>query len=880
MPFAERLPYSEFVIRTPDQRLRVFVSSTLQELAPERSAAREAITRLRLAPVMFELGARPHPPRDLYRAYLEQSHVFVGIYWERYGWVAPDMDISGLEDEWLASRGVPRLVYIKEPAPSREERLATMLDAIRDDNSTSYRHFSTADELRELLADDLAVLLSERFEAMPAGGHAPPEHSYPLPQAPSALIGRQVELATLEEMLALDGTRMVTITGPGGSGKTRLSLELAARLRASGRAAVCFVDLTGLRSPALVLPTIAAALGVRDAGERSLVETIAGVVQDRATLLVIDNFEHVVDAAVDLGEILAATVGVKMLVTSRQALHLRWEQEYPLVPLEVPSDDQRTADAIAASSAVDLLVDRARRVRPAFQLTDENAADIAEITRRLDGLPLALELAAARLRVLSPADLLARLGNRLDALAASSPDMPARHRTLREAIAWSYELLTDAEQRVFRRLAVFAGGAALDAVEAVCTDDTIDAPLVLDLVASLVDKSLVVSASNLGESETRFYLLATVREFAMEQLHAAGDAGRTADRHLDWCAALAREGWHRCWTSDMARWLDVLEREHDNIRVALDHAVSAGETDVGLELAAALWPFWDVRGHYREGADRLRRLLDLLPAPASAAHGRALSALGWLVALLGDFEQAMALMDEGLPLVRAGGDAHQLAWSLGEQGNVAFSLGRTDDADRLFAECLSLARELDETFLIGFGLFGLAYVGLLRGDLDAMATRLAESLELTRIVIQPWGIAWAEFSLGVVAVVKGETRAAVPHITESLEQRWSIRDARGIAESLQMLATLASGHGQPRWSAFLHGAAELQREANGLTILPFLRPMHEESVARLRAALDPTTLDTLWREGRTTPLEKTVLEALDRRSIDLVERPAPVPVQG
>jgi predicted ATPase len=857
------------VIRTPDQRLRVFVSSTLQELAAERAAAQEAIDRLHLAPVMFELGARPHPPRDLYRAYLEQSHVFVAIYWERYGWIAPDMDISGLEDEWRSAGSLPKLIYIKEPAPGREDRLNAMLDEIRDDSSMSYRRFSTPEELRELLENDLALMLSERFESVAAPDPDPapvaPVLRSCLPRPPSPLIGRDVELATLRELLGRDDTRLVTITGVGGSGKTRLALEVAEELARDSQA--CFVDLSGLRTADMVLRTIAASVGVRDSGSRSLIEGIASVLDDRFLVLVIDNLEHVIDAAVELGDLLAATQRLKLLVTSRQALHLRWEHEFPLQPLQLPTTDTNGTDAIASAAAVDLFVDRARRVRPTFQLTDENAATIAEITRQLDGLPLALELAAARLRVLSPDDLLARLEHRLDALAASAPDAPVRHRTLREAISWSYELLSDEEQRVFRRLGVFGGGARLDAIEAVCTADDIDRAAVLDIVASLVDKSLLVSAADLGHSETRFFVLATVREFAVEQLLAAGDLVETFDRHLTWCAGLVARAWPEYWAHDMAVWLDRVEAEQDNLRIAFDHADGAGDPAVGLDMASVLWPFWDIRGHYREGEQLVRRALSRSPSTASAAYGRSLNAHGWLLALMGDFEQAMVLMEEGVSIVRGHGDALQLAWSLGEQGNVAFSLGRTEDADRLFSESLSLAVRHADAYLQGFALFGLAYVGLLRGDLDEMRSRLDQSLELTRYVIQPWGIAWGEFSLGVVSFMTGEIERAVVHVTESLEQRWSIRDTRGLTESLQVLASLASAVGDDEWSARLHGAAELQREASGLTILPFLRPMHDESVARLHAALEPASFDELWQAGRATPLEKVVREAAERAGV-------------
>lgn len=868
------------MIRTPDQRLRVFVSSTLQELAPERVAVRAAIERLRLVPVMFELGARPHPPRDLYRAYLEQSHIFVGLYWRRYGWVAPDMDISGLEDEWRLSGTHPRLVYLKE-ADDREPRLEELLTSMQD-AGVSYRSFVDGEELRELVANDLAVLLSERFEsavidiARPAGGGGGTATTRGIPHAPSAIIGRELELRTVRGLLDRDDTRMVTITGSGGSGKTRLAVEVGTALHRDGRRVV-FVELAGLRSAALVLPTIAAALGVKDAGDRELVDAVASVMAGQSAIVIIDNFEHVIDAAPDLAAILSATDDVRFLVTSRQPLRLRWEQEFPLQPLEVPdAEHQRSVDAVAASPAVELLVDRIRRVRPQFRLSDENVEAIGEIARRLDGLPLALELAAARLRVLQPADLLTRLEHRLDALAGASPDMPERHRTLRATISWSHDQLSTAERQVFRRLGVFAGGTGLAAIESVCAGDGVDTADVLDVVASLVDKSLVVIAQpdrpDLPVGETRFTMLATIREFAVERLVAAGEAEMVWDRHLAWFAAMAEQAWTGFWSGAMERWLGSTERERDNLRTALDHAAGAGDPSAGLRLGSSLWPYWDVRGQFREGERRLRDLLERVPGADTVERGRALHAQGWLTALMGDFERARALMEQGLPLVRRHGTASQIAWSLAEQGNVVFSLGLADETELLFGESLALARELGDTFLEGLGLFGLAYGAFLRGDLDAMSDLLHQSLGLTRDMYQPWGIAWAQFSLGVLSILRGDDAGAVAPITESLQLRWAIRDARGLAESVQLLATLASATGDPEWSVLLHGSAELQRDANGLTILPFLRPLHDESVARLRAVFDDDELEDRWRLGRAMPLEKLVPEALARVSLPVDER--------
>ena len=856
------------MIRTPDQRLRVFISSTLKELAEERAAVQEAVSHLRLVPVMFELGARPHPPAELYQAYLRQSHVFIGLYWQRYGWVAPGMGISGLEDEWLLAADHPKLVYIKEPAVEREPGLTGLLDRIRDDNSTSYRSFSSADELRDLVENDLAVMLSERFEAaIEDPAPAPPSSTgrmTAVPRPPAGLIGRQVELQTLRELIVRDDTRLVTITGAGGSGKTRLAVELATALGDDLGWQVRWVDLTRIRSSGLVLQTIAAALGIKDPGEVTLIEAIASVMRGKASLLVIDNFEHVIETAAELGEILAVTEDVKLVVTSRQPLHLRWEQEFALLPLEVPDADRASPDAVGASPAVELFVDRARRVRPDFALTDANVAAVGEIARRLDGLPLALELAAARIRVLSPPDLLDRLERRLDPLSGTSPDMPERHRTLREAIAWSYDLLSPEEQRMFRRLAVFTGGAGLQAVEGVCAGDGIESADVLDLVSGLVDKSLVAVTGGLG-GRTRFRLLETIREYAAEQVVEAGEAEVLWDRHLAWHVDLAEQAWQGFWSADMPAWMDVLEREHANMRTALDHAGGSGSVTLGLRIAAALWPFWDVRGRYREGAARLEVLLAADSDRSLPAYGRALSAHGWLVALMGDFVRADELMRQGLPIVRAYGTPDQLAWSLAEHGNVLFSLGDAEGAGSTFTEALDLARQKTDTFLIGFCVFGLAYVALLEGDIEGMKAHLQESLDLTRLMIQPWGIAWAQFSVGVVAILEGDAAAAVAPLVESLQLRWSIRDARGLAESIQLLATLASTQGDAEWSAILHGSAEVQREANGLTILPFLRPLHDESVARLRAALDAPALEEIWQLGRTMPLEKVVHEALERR---------------
>ena len=459
-------------IRTPDQRLRVFVSSTLAELAPERAAVAKAISALRLTPVMFELGARPHPPRELYRAYLAQSDVFVGLYWQRYGWIGPGMEISGLEDEFQLSDGMPRLLYLKSPAAEQEPRLAAMIADLQAAGADSYRSFRTPRELGRLVRDDLALLLSERFAApttSPAPSAAPaasvtppPRRSLPTPS--TSLIGREDDIAELSSLLQSPDVRLVTLTGPGGIGKTRLAIAVGAALDGPSRHTE-FVPLASITDPALVLPRVAAAIGVPIEGTRSALDTLIEYFAQSPTLLVLDNLEQVTGVATELDQLLAASPDIRILATSRTVLRLSAEQEYPVKALIVPAsaDENPSLENLSALPAVRLFVDRARAVRHDFALDDTNAAAIAEICRRLDGLPLAIELAAARTRLLPPVTLLARLENVLDALGTGPVDLPERQRTLRATVEWSFGLLDDPERELVEALSVFADGWTLDA---------------------------------------------------------------------------------------------------------------------------------------------------------------------------------------------------------------------------------------------------------------------------------------------------------------------------------------------------------------------------------------------------------------------------------
>src|SRR5262245_30646147 len=487
------------VIRTPDQRLRVFVSSTLGELAPERQAVARAIAALRLTPVLFEAGARPHPPQALYRAYLAQSDVFVGLYWQRYGQVNPGMAVSGLEEELRLSQGMPRLLYVKTPAPDREPRLAELLARIKQE--ASYRRFRTPAELGRLVRDDLAALLSERFAATrpeaQAGAAAPPgsrgRGPRPLPVAATSLVGREAAIDELADLLGRPGVRLVTLTGPGGVGKTRLALAAAQRLRGRFDAGSVFVPLAGVAQPELVVGGIARAVDADLAGAGAPLQALAELLGDDRWLLILDNLEQVIEVADDLGELLARCPGVVILATSRTVLGLRAEHEYPVPPLPLPAGLPADPTGVplqelARSPAVALFVDRARAVRPDFTLTQRNAAAVVAICRRLEGLPLAIELAAARTRLLDPAALLRRLATSLDSLGTGTVDMPQRQRTLRATVEWSVGLLDDAERSLLEVAAIFVGGWTIEAAARVAA---LEEDRTLELSEALARHSLI-----------------------------------------------------------------------------------------------------------------------------------------------------------------------------------------------------------------------------------------------------------------------------------------------------------------------------------------------------------------------------------------------------
>jgi predicted ATPase len=690
-------------IRTPDQRLRVFISSTLAELADERRAARSAVEQLRLIPVMFELGARPHPPRALYRSYLEQSDVFVGIYWERYGWTAPDMEISGLEDELLLSSGMPRLVYVKRPAPGMEPRLADMLAGLEQADAVSYRPFGGADELRDLLVDDLAILLTERF----AGGRdVTPSPSQPLHNIPaqmSAFIGRDAELRDVRGLIGVADIRLVTLSGPAGTGKTRLAIRAALEEAGGFAEGVWFVDLSAERDADGAFAAVARVLGVVVASGTRPLDALEQALRDRRLLLVLDNFEQVMSAAVGVVDLLERCPAVTVLVTSREALRVRGEHVISVPPLSLP--DRSDEESVRASEAVRLFVDRAVAVHPGFQLDADNVEAVAAICQLLDGLPLAIELAAARSRLFDVNDLRVRLATQLDVLGGGARDLPKRQQTLRDAVNWSYDLLSEDERQMFRLFSAFSGARLCDVDETARRLSEFDLIDVIEALGSLVDKSLV-RASPAWDGGPRFSMLRTIRVFATERLDADEEfAAAVRLAHATQYSEVAARLQEPISEARQAVLLSLSD-ELGNMRSAWDEWV--GRQDVARlnALIAPLWGYYDARGDYRSAIELGWKLLECLGTTPDSPERRRdefavrMSVARTELALQGYTAEAERLICHALEQAEVAGDDRRRFPGLRSLGHVHMMRTDFDQTAIVADEVMAIAEEQHDPELL------------------------------------------------------------------------------------------------------------------------------------------------------------------------------------
>ncbi len=724
-----------------------------------------------------------------------------------------------------------------------------------------------------------------------------------LPAAPTALIGREALLADVRNRVLGQGARQVTLTGPGGAGKTRLALAAATMLQDAFADGAWFVDLAPVRDPGLVLGAIARSLGIRETGRLSLEAAVHGFLRTRQVLLLLDNFEQVLPAADGIGAMLEECSGVTALVTSRAPLRLRWEQVVPVPPLSAPDLTRLPPlPALAHVPAVALFIRRAQALRPSFQLEPSNAPAVAELCVRLDGLPLAIELAAARTGVLTPGAMVARLEQRLDLLARGARDLPARQQTLREAIGWSYGLLDGEAQALFRRLAVFAGSCSLEAVSQLQDHGERPGANLLDLLGSLVENQLLLRQDGPNGVEPRFSMLETIRAYAQERLEAAGEAEEAGRRHAELFLALALRAERALRGHGQVAWLDRIERDHHNERAALRWALERDEPQLALRLAGAMWPFWWMRGYLSEGRQWLETALARSDAGTTTDRAKALVGLGWLLRALGASAGARPFLEEALASFRAAGDRPGIALALHSLGAVSHDAGDLESASALYRESLELRRLDEDTWGIAYMLNSLGVIARDRGDAGTATALCSESLALRRGMGDTWGMTHSLQILGEVARDQGDYgRAAALH-EESIALARQLGDKRLLAHGLKDLGAVARDQGQvaratdlarealvlfrdlaDRWglefalldtahlcvarrdpvtALRLFGAAAALREATGISLPSLERGRYERGLAAARAAVGQQVAGTEGARGAAWPLERAVEEAI------------------
>ena len=758
------------------------------------------------------------------------------------------------------------------------------------------RYASTRD-----LARDLAAV-RDRLVDVPARESEPRPSN--LPAQRTALIGREREAADLRELLSRADVHLVTLTGPGGIGKTRLALAGRERNRRPVSGGVCFVGLSAIGERGLIASAIMQVVGVRETGntspQESLIEYFAGLTQPM--LFVLDNFEHLVSAAPFIAQLLTAGPKIKALVTSQAPLHIYGEHEFPVPPLALPDPNSTLPlEVLGRLPAIALFVERAQAVKNQFSLTKENAPAVAAICSRLDGLPLAIELAAARIKLLSPSAMLTRLENRLNLLTGGARDLPTRQQTLRNTVDWSYGLLNDAEQTLFRRLSIFAGGCTLESVEAV-GDAKGDLGLdVLDGMASLVDKSLVQQVEH-ADKETRFIMLSTIREYALERLAESNDESITRRAHAAYYLVLAEEG-----AGDIAaqpEWLDRFEVEHENFRVAIDYLIKTGDAEWGLRLGMALFRFWETREHLTEGRNAIARLLAMEgTASRPKLRARLLFAGAVLAATQRDYESARPLFEESRETCARLNDKRGVAVALNALAVNVRDCGELAAASLLFEQCVEIWKDLDDPANIARALSNLASVMKLQGEYERSSSLYDECLTTFRQIGDGAGIAWTLTYLGDVAREKADLVAARSYCEQSLlefrrlHDIWGIASAlsdlaslscdqgnnvearrlygesikmfqelghkRGIARALECLAVSAAAQSQAEHALNWAGAAAALRQRLGVPLISTEQRRLDKALEFARRALGDAAGLTAWMEGWAMPVEQAIQQALD-----------------
>jgi predicted ATPase/class 3 adenylate cyclase len=842
--------------------------------------------------LLNESWSLPEPPRVRMAIHTGEAELRDGDYYGAAVNRCARLRSIGHGGQVLVTAATQELVRDQLPAEAR----------LRELGAHRLRDLARPEQVYQLEAPDLSTDFPP-LRSLDARPHN-------LPVQPTALLGRETEIADLTRMLHGDA-RLVTLTGPGGMGKTRLALQVAAELLDEFTDGVFFVALAPISDPALVLPTIAKALGVQETAGQSLADRVQGYLHDKQVLLLLDNFEQVTDAAPAIAELLAACPRLRVLVTSRAVLHVYGAQEFPVPPLALPPVGNRQQapgnreapervsppstqhpPPITQYAAVALFIQRAQAVKPDFAVTNANAPAVAEICYRLDGLPLAIELAAARIRILSPQALLARLEHRLTLLTGGARDLPARQQTLRDAIAWSYDLLSLAEQILFRRLAVFVGGCTLEAAEAVCADLSPDpsptrggqpnstaveqAPLfprmeggpggsgldMLEGVASLVEKSLLRHEEPAGEP--RYVMLETIREFGLERLAQAEELAALRRRHAAYCVTLAEQGEPKLYGPEQIAWLDRLETEHDNLRAAMAWGLTAdaetgGET--ALRLSGALAWFWYMRSHSVEGLRWLTRALAAAPG-RSAARMKALHGTAWLAHMQHDAVTMRARCEESLAIARELDDRWTVAWVLHLLGRDAYFAGDPATARALGQESLAVAEAVGDRWLIAQVLHLLGLAAHIAAEYATARAYYEQSLALRRALGDLEGIARSTHFLGLVAYRESDFAAARALYRNALTVHRELNHPQGLLILLGEFTALAAALQQPARAARLAGASAMVSASSQVVAIPLAEAVLQEGVEQARRALGEAAFAAAWAEGRALSLEEAIEEAL------------------
>jgi predicted ATPase len=759
------------------------------------------------------------------------------------------------------------------------------------------RHASPTDHVQTL-----DVLPGRTDETLRQTSRRPP----PLPAPRTPLIGREQDIAIITQRLLSPHARLLTITGAGGSGKTRLALHVAAELTSHFSGGVYFASLAGLTDPGMLETTIAQLLGVRRTGGRRLAEALQDYfrtsVQSR-TLLLLDNFEHILSAAPLIPKLLDASPALKVFVTSRAVLHVYGEHEYAALPLAVP--DPKCLPALAELSqnpAIELFLQRVAAVSPAFTLTPENARSIAEICSRLNGLPLAIELAAARMKILSPAAMLTRFRSSLDFSAGGASDMPARQQTLRRTIDWSHELLGAAEQKLFRRLSVFPGGCTLEGAEAVCNtrrDLEID---LLEGISSLVDKSMVHELRD-KNGVVRFGMLETIREYGLERLAASGETELTKRAHTAFCLVLAEEGNPQLTPQERSEWLALCEAEHDNLHAAFEWLLATDNANWAFRLGTALFGFWERREYLAEGRERLQAILKLRSAQGrTKERARVILYAGTLATNQGDYETAIRMYQEALQIhtefgdkrgiiaqlnnmgVNTGfqgdyassrlwfersleacrqlGDKTEIAAVLSNLANIVNVQGDSSLARSLLEQALSIFRQLGDFSGVGWSFSHLGDIARGQGALIEAHGLYRDAAEIFRSIGDKWGIARSFSDLGHLACDQGDSANAYSGFEQALTVFQDLGHQRGVAKALEGFACLAAGEGKLERTLVLAGAAAALRHLMGVPPRPGEQVKLERTLDLAWQKVNPALAKSAWNAGQRMNLEEAIHYAL------------------